>query len=175
MKKLLLVVPIFALLAAGCSSSQQVNNQTPTPTAVTQSPTPTPISWKDSVLAEFSSLTDWEQSTPADWQLADHSNDAEHLTQLKKYGTGKILLLSKTFNENGCKSDCSIEGKAQSDLIAGIKNSLSKNGWSSVSWANEPSAYTDYLYIKDNHPIILQVGTRNAVTGGLYVNLEFQY
>lgn len=88
---------------------------------------------------------------------------------------GKILLLSKTFNGNGCQSDCSAEGVAQNNLIASVKTSLSQNGWSPVSWPTEPSFYTDYLYIKNGHPLILQVGTRDAVTGGMYVDIEFQY
>lgn len=133
------------------------------------------IDWKNTVLREFSGLTDWLQSNPSDWQLVDYTDETQHRTQLKKYGTGKILLLSKFFNGNGCQSDCSAEGKAQDNLVASVKAALAQNGWSPVQWPAEPYFYMDYLYVKDGHPLLLQVGTRDAITGGLYVDIEFQY
>jgi hypothetical protein len=131
--------------------------------------------WKDTVLNEFSGLTDWQQSSPSGWQFADYTYETQHRSQLKTYGTGTIFLLSKSFNGNGCQSDCSAEGNVEDNLIASVKATLSQNGWTAVSWPTEPYFYTDYLYAKDSHPLILQVGTRDAVTGGMYVNLEFQY
>jgi len=184
MKKLLFAFPIVALLAAGCNSSlpvvenQQNNSQGTQTQQTTPAPTPTPTataSWKDTVLSEFNNLTDWQESNPSDWQFADYTNETQHRSQLKKFLTGQIILLSKSFNGKGCQSDCTAEGDKQNNLLTSVKTSLSQNGWSPVSWPTEPGFYTDYLYIKDKHPLILQVGTRDAVSGGMYVSIEFQY
>jgi len=131
--------------------------------------------WKDNVLFSFNSLADWQESSPSDWQFADYTYETQRRTLLKKYGTGKILLLSKTFNGKGCQTDCYAEGVAQNKLLASVKSTLSQNGWTPISWPTDPNFYTDYLYLKEGHPLILQVGTRDAVTGGMYVDIEFQY
>lgn len=131
--------------------------------------------WRDTVLGEFSSLTAWQQSSLSDWLFADYTYETQHRSQLKTYGTGQILLLSKSFNQNGCQLDCSAEGVAQNTLTANIKKVLADNGWHPVTWPSEPGFYTDNLYVKDGHPLILQIGTRDAVTGGMYVAVEFQY
>jgi len=133
------------------------------------------LSWKETVYNEFKNLAAWEQKSLPDWQFADYTYANERRIQLKKHGTGKILMISKSFNKDGCQSDCSAEGIVQDNLVANIKTSLSQNGWVSISWPTEPSFYTDYLYVKDGHPLILQIGTRNAITGGMYVSIQFLY
>jgi hypothetical protein len=144
-------------------------------TAVSDAPNPVPP-WKDIVYNEFKNITEWKQSNLSDWQLTNYTHETQHRNQLKIYGPGKILLLSKSFNRDGCKSDCSAEGKMQDNLVANIKISLSQqNGWTPVLWPTESSSYTDYLYVKEGHPLILQIGERDAVTGGMYVDIEFLY
>lgn len=153
--------------------AEQYNRNAQTSSS-TQSAVQTP-NWKDMVLGEFGNLADWQQTNLSDWRFADDTYNTQHRTQLKKYGTEKILLLSKSFNANTCQSDCQAEGIAQNNLETAVKTTLSQNGWKAVSWPSEPGFYSDYLYVKDGHPLILQIGTRDAVTGGMYIRIEFQY
>lgn len=150
-----------------------------TPVAVSENTVEIPAaSWKDVVYNQFFNLTDWKvQDNLSAWQFADYTYEKERSTQLKKYGAGGIILLSKSFNENGFVNPGD-DQKAYTDqkvLEDSIKKVLSDNGWVPVAWPTEPGFYTDYLYVKDNHPLDFQVGTRDAVTGGMFVRIEFQY
>ena len=134
--------------------------------------------WKNAVYNQFIGLTDWKvQDNLSAWQFADYTYESQRGVQLKKYGAGNIILLSKSFNENGFANPGD-DQKAYTDqktLESSIKKILSDNGWQPVTWPTEPSFYTDYLFVKDNHPLDFQVGGRDAVTGGMYVRVEFQY
>lgn len=186
MKKLLFTLPVVVLIAAGCNSTQPVIEKNPqtttpppsntqtqqtTPPANTQiNPAPTPT-WKETVYNQFINLTDWKvEDNLSDWRLIDLER-----SQLNKFGKGKVVLLSKSFNQNGCQTDCTAEGKNQASLEAAVKEAFTENGWTLTAGPTEGGAYHDYLYVKDGHPLIMQVGTREAVTGGMYVVVEFLY
>lgn len=122
--------------------------------------------WKDVVYNQFKNLTTWKvDENLADWKLISLDR-----SQLDKYNKGKIFELSKTFNES---AEPDYDG--QKSLEQSVKKVLIENGWKFVAGPTEGSAYNDYLYVKDGHPLVLKSGTRDAVKGGMYVIVEFQY
>jgi hypothetical protein len=134
-------------------------------------------SWKDDVYNQFKSLTDWQEQNLSDWSFADYTYESQRRGQLKQYDAGNIILLSKSFNENGF-ANFEDNQKAYTNekvLEHSIRKVLSDNGWVSIAWPTEPGFYTDFLYVKDNHPLDFQVGTRDAVDGGEFISIEFQY
>ena len=132
----------------------------------------TTLSWKDTVYNKFINLTDWKvQDNLSSWNFADYTYNDQRLALLKKYDSGKIVIFSKSFNEDGN----SPTDDRQKVLEDSVKKVLSDNGWTAVAWPTEPGAYTDYLYVKGNHTLDYQVGNRDAVKGGLFVSVEFEY
>ncbi len=133
-------------------------------------------SWKDSVYNQFKNLANWKvEENISDWRLVDLDR-----SQLNKYSSGKIFYISKSFNEKGfpgpdVDQQMNQAASEQTALENSVKKTLTDNGWKFVAGPSEGGFYHDYLYVKDNHPLILQVGTRNAVTGGMYIAVEFQY
>lgn len=133
-------------------------------------------SWKDSTYNQFKNLANWKvEENISDWRLVDLDR-----SQLNKYSSGKIFYISKSFNEAGfpgpdVDQQMNQAASEQTALENSVKKALTDNGWKFVQGPTEGGFYHDYLYVKDNHPLILQIGTRNAVTGGMYVAVEFQY
>lgn len=77
MKKLLLVLPIMALLAAGCSTSQQTSNSTSIQTSVSQNSnqpsSPTPTSDQQSNAKIYTNTTyGFQLSYPSDWSTREY-------------------------------------------------------------------------------------------------------
>jgi hypothetical protein len=129
------------------------------------------VSWKDTVYNQFKNLATWKEQGLSDWQLIDLDK-----VKLNGYEKGKVFELSKSFNDNGfAGGNIDQAGAQQADLETSVKKVLTDNGWKYVAGPTEGGFYHDYLYVKDNHPLVLQIGTRNAVTGGMYVRIEFQY
>ncbi|MDO8728899.1 MAG: hypothetical protein Q7K26_03285 [bacterium] len=168
------VVGYFAFVKKSEPIAQQ---PTPTPTQTnTPAPTPTPapkISWKEEVLNQFKGLTSWTiDENVSDWRPLDLDP-----SQLAKYPKGKTVMLSKAFNENGFSNpgDSEKAVSEQSALESSIKTTLNKNGWKFIAGPTEGGFYHGYLYEKNGKPLLLGIGTRDAVTGGMFISLQFQY
>ncbi len=145
-------------------------------TSNTQTQNPT---WKDAVYNQFKNLAVWEvNENLSDWRLVSLDQSL-----LNKYAKGKIFKLSKSFNGTGFSGSDSDDinkqiqqaGLDQTALVSSARKALTENGWKLVASPTEGSAYNDYLYVKDNHPLVLQIGSRDAVKGGMYVSIQFQY
>ena len=143
------------------STSQNPNSYVPT--------------WKETVYNQLRKISNWKEEDISDWQLVDLD-----LSYLGSFTKGNIFRLSKSFNETGFPGpnvDQQIQYTAneQKALENVVKNVLADNGWKFTVGPTEGGFYHDYLYEKDNHPLVLQIGTRDAVTGGMYISIEFQY
>ena len=147
--------------------------------ASTQNTNPTnstTFTWKETVYTQFKNLADWRiEENLSDWRTIDLDR-----SQLNKFPKGKIFQVSKSFNETGFPGpnvDQQIQQAAsdQQTLENSVKKVLTENGWKFVAGPTEGGFYHDYLYVKDNHPLILQIGTRDAITGGMYISIQFLY
>lgn len=144
--------------------------------AVSIDPTPYTPTWKETVYNQLRKLSNWKaEENISDWQIVDL--DRSHLSGFPK---GKIFRMSKSFNEAGFPGpnvDQQIQQAAddQKALENVVKDVLADNGWKFTAGPTEGGFYHDYLYVKDNHPLILQIGTRDAVTGGMYISIQFLY
>ena len=157
-------------LFRGSSSKQVTTNQNGGPN-LTPPPTTTPSSsWKTNVANQFQGLTDWTQTSETDWSLVEMNP-----SKLKPYEKGNLNVLSKTFNGKNDPEDF-VQAKTSEDaLVTSVNTALSKNGWKLVAQPTEGGFYHDYLYVKDNHPLVVEVGTRDAVIGGMYVSIQYEY
>ncbi len=85
-----------------------------------------------------------------------------------------VMLFSKSFNSEDLeyKNDVEIARREHSNVVTLIKNWLADNNWILTAKPREPGFYQDFLYQKDNNSLILSIGTRDAVNGGLYINIQ---
>lgn len=132
--------------------------------------------WKESTYNQLKNLTDWKvEENLSDWRLIDLDP-----SQLNKFSKGKIFEMSKGFNDTGfpgpnVEQQINQAKAKQTALENAVKKVLADNGWKFVVGPTEGGFYHDYLYVKDNHPLILQIGTRDAVIGMMYISIQFQY
>ncbi len=163
MKKGILLLPVLLLLATACNSNQPVKQPDNIPAQTT--------TWKDIVNNQFKNLTTWKEQSVSDWQLTDLDS-----VKLNEYENGKVFEMSKSFNDNGfAGGDIDQVGSQQTALESSVKKVLVDNGWKYIVGPTEGGFYHDYLYVKDGHPLVLQTGTRSAVTGGMYIRIKFEY
>ena len=162
------------------SEPTQQSNSTVTPSqdinTANTTRTNTKATWKETTYDQFKNLAEWKiDENLSDWRLIDLDRN-----KLDQYSKGIIFQMSKSFNETGFPGpdvNQQLE-KADSDQRAlenAVKKVLSDNDWKFVVGPSEGGFYHDYLYVKDNHPLILQIGTRDVVTGGMFDLIEFQY
>lgn len=172
-KKVLIIVIIIVI--AGIAGYFLVNRETSTQnnSGSTNSTTST---WEEVIYNQFRNLTDWRiKENLSDWGVIDLDRN-----KLDNFPKGKLFQISKSFNETGFPGpnvDQQIQ-QAANELKAlenSVKKVLADNGWKFVAGPTEGGFYHDYLYVKDNRPLILQIGTRDAVTGGMYVSVQFLY
>lgn len=127
------------------------------------------------VLNEFNDLTDWRVRELSAWRVTDLNRD-----YLAQYKGGNIVELSKVFNAQvlrGRNIDRQLKKIAEdeSTLIAAVRARLVQNGWQLVQGPPDCGPYQEFIYSKSGKPLILKTGARNAVIGGMYVSLQFQY
>jgi len=139
-----------------------------TPGSPTTSTQPTATSYRDQVIAEFQGLASWKVETLSDWRISDLSR-----SQLGKYPSGHIVVLGAFFNEYD-STDVENAHTTETALIAATKARLIQNGWQLRAGPTEGGFYHDYLYEKNGKPLILSTGERDAVVGGMYVEVQFQ-
>lgn len=138
----------------------------------TQTSTSTNASWKEVVYNEFKALSDWTIIDSSDWDIAGID-----LSVHDSFRGGKAFVMRRTFNETP-NADVQVQEQAGIEAAAlqtSVKNTLSADGWKLTASPTEGSAYQSYLYVKDNHPLLLTIGGRNAVSGGMYLAITFQY
>ncbi|MBP9711683.1 MAG: hypothetical protein KBD55_01475 [Candidatus Pacebacteria bacterium] len=127
------------------------------------------------IKVQFSNLAPWSYSEANDWSLAEMDQSL-----LQSFSKGKIVTMVKTFN-----GDSDIAGpdvnqwltEQRADLIKlenSVKKSLDENGWKLTTGPTEGGFYHDYLYVKNGKPLVYSTGKRDAVTGGMYVKIQFQ-
>ncbi len=120
----------------------------------------------------LSRAIDWQSSEYiSDWQV--NQINSANMSVLDKLQKGRILRLLKIFNEGGSQVDGAHE-RLNSDVDL-IKEALTNNDWSVIAKPDDISYYNDYIYKKDNRPLILRVGSRDAVANGMYVEVQFLY
>ncbi len=134
---------------------------------------------KESTFDEFKKLTDWQTSRLVDWAVKDWDLVGPIL---QKYSSEKVFLLSKSFNEKSLSGsseqitqELQQEGDDEQALEIAVRKVLFNNGWKLTLSPKEGGFYQDFIYTKNNKPLVLEIGTREAVTGGMYVMIEFQY
>ncbi len=180
MHKYLFVAAAILVLAAGCNrGSDDANVVSPPAKSINQSITPpqannqpVQLAWRDVAYGEFKNLTDWQlKDEVLDWELVDLDK-----TKLKDFPAGKVFIFSKVFNQTPMdEKEMQVAEMRQKQLVDSVKATLQVDGWTLTASPTEGGFYQDFLYTKLGHPLVLQIGSRSAVTGGMYVKVEFLY
>jgi len=117
------------------------------------------------VYNQLNNLTTWTiKNNQSDWLL-----QMLEPNQMTKYSKTNIVAMYKTFNENGTTTTTATDENTFADSV---KTLLANNGWTLRASPTEGSAYSAYLYENNNQPLILTIGTRDAVTGGMFVSVQ---
>lgn len=180
MYKYLFVAAAVLVLAVGCNKVAENSTEVKTPAKnINQSFTPpqantrpVQLAWRDVAYGEFKNLTDWQlRDEVLDWELVDLDK-----TKLKDFSSGKIFIFSKVFNQTPMgEKEMQVAEMRQKQLVDSVKATLQVDGWTLTASPSEGGFYQDFLYTKLGHPLVLQIGSRSAVTGGMYVKVEFLY
>ncbi len=138
-------------------------------------PSPTRSSRRKDALNEFEDLTHWSVKELSVWRLSSSTH-----TYMPQYKGGHIIELSRTFNARGFPGP-DVEAqlkKAWEDeraLATAVRVRLPQNGWKLVREPPEPESYEQYIYARNGKALILGIGNRDALIGGMYVSIQLQY
>lgn len=115
-------------------------------------------------LKTLKNLTDWKIQSATEWST--NNLDKRYLAP---YPVTSTTRLYKVFNEDG-----EPDYTGRNALEAKVKKVLVDEGWVLSGGPMEGGHYNQYLYVKNGVPLIFDVGTRDAVSGGMYVAIQFK-
>jgi hypothetical protein len=116
-----------------------------------------------------------------EWRLREVNPGLKNI--LDNFNATQIAVMTKTFNgrddeeitSNTPNDPMEPYRLAQATLENKGKETLADSGWEYLAGPIEGGPYHEYLYSKNGHALILSTGKRDAVEGGLYVSIQYNF
>ena len=127
------------------------------------------ISERESTIALFSDVVSWTDpgfGANFDVEIRDCENGTKHNPDLGVYTMNYEASRGSTGGYNISEV---------TEAIPKIQELLETNGWQKCSGFDEPGFYQQTTYQKNGKLLGLNWGTRDAVIGGSYISIQFEF
>jgi len=133
------------------------------------------IGWYKTIFESLAGLSDWEVTQ--DYRPGGKVMNLGTCGNNNQNSLSRVGQLHKGFNDQPFKDSQELETKSAqlTKLISDTKSKLQSTGWVQCKGPTEGGFYNYYLYVKSNKLLALHTGERDAVTGGMYVTIQFEY